>query len=608
VATLGRYELRDRLGRGGFATVYRAWDPRLHREVALKALQLDLAEDPSIRQRFLAESRALARLQHPNIVVIFDVGDPSERPFFAMELVDGRTLAEVLAGGNRLSAEHTVEIVTHLASALDALHEAGLIHRDVKAANVMLSRSGRVVLMDLGIARAVEGSQYTSRSMLVGTPEAMAPEQIRGGAVGPAVDIYALGVLTYQMLAGRPPFLGDTAYLLYAHAHEAPPPLWELRPGLPTLVYAVVEEALSKDPARRPAGAGVFAAELAEAAGLSVPAPRPSPLRPGPSLDPRGDDTLPAPAPRRAAPAPAAGQPDLGAMPSPAAPPVPAPQARDPRPSPAQPINAGPRPRAHAPSGEHEPGLPLPSADQGEPAAALTAPYPPAPAGPDASASAWSGWAAPAPPPSPRSGQGPAAGGRIVAAVAVWLACVVLVAVIGAAGGLDDSPMPLLVLLPGCAVAGALLPAATARRVVVAGACGMAALFLLLMLILTASGGSGLDSTHRVALLIGILPVAAALLSRKASLPVALGVFAVVAVANLLLIGIVYPRTTSYWAYNRNNVVGWAEFLAAQAALVPALGLLLARGGRALGATAAAVELFSVSCILVVLPLAWTAA
>lgn len=296
MATLGRYELRDRLGRGGFATVYRAWDPRLRREVALKALSVDWSEEPDVRRRFMAEAQALAGLHHPNIVTIFDVEETPERPFFTMELIEGQTLADLLAGGRRLDLAEAVALLVPLADAIDTLHTVRLVHRDIKAANIMVEHRGRVVLMDLGIARQLEGPQYTSKSVVMLSPESAAPEQVRGQTIGPAADIYALGVVTFQMLAGRPPFLGDTAALLHAHVYEPPPPLWDLRPGLPGPVYAVVQEALAKDPARRPARAGVLAAALRDAAGLSA-GPLPVPPTPAPSGETgaRWSDTRPRP-------------------------------------------------------------------------------------------------------------------------------------------------------------------------------------------------------------------------------------------------------------------------------------------------------------------------
>jgi hypothetical protein len=268
--TFGRYELRGTLGEGGFATVYRAWDAMLERGVALKQLHPHLAANTDIRRRFLAEARALARLRHPNIVVVHEVGETDGRPFFTMELIEGRTLAELGARGPLPPAE-VVRVIQNLAGAVDAMHAAGFVHRDVKAANVMVERSGRVVLMDFGIARTADATQHTRTGAVLGTLESIAPEQVRGLPAGPPADIYALGILTYQLLAGRPPFVGDTAFLLHAHVYDPPPPLRGLRPGLPPHVYAAVESALAKDPAQRPASAGRFAALLAGTAGAPAP-------------------------------------------------------------------------------------------------------------------------------------------------------------------------------------------------------------------------------------------------------------------------------------------------------------------------------------------------
>ncbi len=272
MARLGRYELRGMLGQGGFATVYRAWDPALGREVALKALLPHLAGDPGMRERFLAEGRALAGLRHPNIVTVFDVGEAEGRPFFAMELIEGPTAAQWLSGG-RVSPAQALPLLRGLASALDYLHAAGLIHRDIKPANVMLDASGRVVLMDFGIARSLDRTQLTATGASLGTPQYMAPEQVRGEPAGPAADIYALGVLTFQLLAGRAPFVGDTAYVLHAQAYEPPPPLQLLAPGLPEHVYAAIAGALQKDPRRRPQQAGAFVQMLEGTRTIPMPPP-----------------------------------------------------------------------------------------------------------------------------------------------------------------------------------------------------------------------------------------------------------------------------------------------------------------------------------------------
>ncbi len=274
---LGRYELIGTLGNGSFATVYRAWDPLLDREVGLKALLPHLASVAEDRLRFLAEARALAGIKHPNIVTVYDVGEAGGRPFFAMELIEGRTLAELVTAG-RVPVERTLDILNALAPAIDRLHEAGLVHRDIKDANVMVTPVGRVVLMDLGIALATGGPRLTEPGGGMGTPESAAPEQIRGEDVGPAADIYALGVLAYELFAGRLPFTGDATHVLYAQAALPPPPLRDLRPGLPESVYLAIDAALAKSPGERPASAAAFLEMLTKdsAAGAAECQPKPA--------------------------------------------------------------------------------------------------------------------------------------------------------------------------------------------------------------------------------------------------------------------------------------------------------------------------------------------
>lgn len=275
---IGRYHVRGRLGQGGFATVYRAWDPMLRREVALKVLLPELAGDAGLRARFLAEARVLAGLRHPAIAVVHDVGETEGLPFFAMELIDGRTLAQATIGGRSLPLGDVITIAERLCAAVDAMHAAGVLHRDIKASNVMVDGDGRVVLMDFGIARTEDSVETTRADGILGTPVAMAPEQVRGDPCGPAADVYAIGVLVYHLLAGQPPFTGDAVRVLHAHAYEPPPPLRLLRPGLPERVYAAVESALAKEPGRRPAPARALAASLA-GGDPSVPA-RPPASRP----------------------------------------------------------------------------------------------------------------------------------------------------------------------------------------------------------------------------------------------------------------------------------------------------------------------------------------
>lgn len=280
----GRYEIRGILGRGGFAEVYRAWDSALGREVAVKTLLPHLTSDQEMRQRFIQEARAVARLRHSHIVTIHDVGEADGRPFFAMELIEGQTIAAMLAATGPPDTATTAAILRGMAPAIDYLHDAGLIHRDIKAANVMVDRTGRAVLMDFGIARARDQTALTSAGALIGSPETMAPEQVLGKLISPATDIYALGVLAYQLFAGRPPFVGDTGYVLHAHGYEAPPPLRSFHPGVPESTGRAVDSALAKDPAHRPASAGAFIEMLFGTSSAESPPSTPPAITPATML------------------------------------------------------------------------------------------------------------------------------------------------------------------------------------------------------------------------------------------------------------------------------------------------------------------------------------
>lgn len=276
---IGRYELQGLLGKGGFASVFRAWDPVLRRHVALKALLPHLIDDPGLRDRFEEEARAIAGLRHPCIVDVYDVGEADGRPFFTMELVEGPTLAAVVAAEGRLPLARTAVLLRGLCGAVDHLHNAGLVHRDIKLTNAMLDEDDRVVLMDFGIARNKARIGATQAGTLLGTPEAMSPEQVRGEEAGAASDIYALGVVAYYLLAGRPPFVGESFEVLHAHVFSAPPPLTDLVPDLPETAWRVVETALAKDPAQRLPRAASLAEGLA-AALATLPTMKSEPVPP----------------------------------------------------------------------------------------------------------------------------------------------------------------------------------------------------------------------------------------------------------------------------------------------------------------------------------------
>lgn len=263
---IGRYAIRESLGTGGFATVYRAYDPVLDREVALKVLHPHLAQEEDTRERFIREGRTLARIHHPNIVQVFDAGVAEGSVYLAMQLIEGRSLATIVRDGGPLSVGRVARITEQVGAALSALHERGLIHCDIKPANILLDREhGRAVLLDLGVARRLDETAST-RGWLWGTPAYMAPEQIApDGTVSPRTDVYQLGATAHALLAGEPPFTGQPTQVMYAVMHQAPPDLALLRPGVPPRIAAEIGQALSKDPDVRPHSAAAFAGALAMA-------------------------------------------------------------------------------------------------------------------------------------------------------------------------------------------------------------------------------------------------------------------------------------------------------------------------------------------------------
>jgi serine/threonine-protein kinase len=252
---VGRYEVRGTLGRGGMASVYRAHDPDIGRDVAIKFLHASLCEEGDCRDRFLREARAAGGLSHPNIVVVHDVGQIEGRPYMAMELIDGDSLAQVLGEGKPLPVRDTVVMGIQLARALDYAHSRGIVHRDIKPGNIMRVKGTQTIkVTDFGIAHIDSGTgeQRTRSGEVLGTPQYMSPEQTVGDKIDGRSDLFSAGVVLYQMLTGQRPFQGESMVAIALKiAKEQPAPMDKLRPELPTALRRVVERCLAKAPAQR---------------------------------------------------------------------------------------------------------------------------------------------------------------------------------------------------------------------------------------------------------------------------------------------------------------------------------------------------------------------
>ena len=249
ITQLGPYQILGELGRGGMAVVYRGYHPALNRTVAIKVLPPQLAMDASFVQRFMQEARNAARLDHPNIVTIHDVGQADGTYYIVMQEAPGQSLTSLIQREGRLPLERVITILAQIASALDYAHAQGLVHRDIKPGNIIVGPGDKAMLTDFGIAKAAEGTRLTQTGAIIGTPEYMSPEQAKGEPVGPATDIYSLGIVLYEMLAGRTPFGADnTPAVLYKQVHEQPIPLRRAAPDLPAGVDAVLARALAKSP------------------------------------------------------------------------------------------------------------------------------------------------------------------------------------------------------------------------------------------------------------------------------------------------------------------------------------------------------------------------
>jgi len=287
-----RYAVGELLGRGGMAEVFGGTDRILDRPIAIKVLGSWLAHDATFVERFRREALAAARVSHPNLVAVYDAGAEDGTPYIVMERVPGETLAEALGREGRLEPARAARIAAEVARALGVAHAAGIVHRDVKPGNVMVTPDGRTKLMDLGIARSLDGETITRASTVLGTAGYVSPEQVRGERVDARSDLYSLGCVLYETVTGRPPFEADNPVAVaYRHIHEDPALPSEVVPGLPPSIDAVTRRAMAKDPEGRFASADELAAALEDATAPVAPVAPTAPLPVAP----------PPPGPRHAA-------------------------------------------------------------------------------------------------------------------------------------------------------------------------------------------------------------------------------------------------------------------------------------------------------------------
>jgi eukaryotic-like serine/threonine-protein kinase len=272
-----RYAVTARIAHGGMATVYLALDTRLDRQVALKVMHVELARDDEFVRRFIGEAKSVARLSHQNVVAVFDQGADGPFLYLAMEYVPGRTLKELLRERGRFSPAAALDIMTGVLDGLAAAHASGIVHRDVKPENVLLTADGRVKVADFGLARAHAAAAHTRAGLLIGTVAYLPPEQVTGDTAGPRGDVYSAGVVLFELLTGHPPFTGDNPLsVAYQHVNSGVPAPSSAAPGIPVAVDRLVLAATSRDPALRPADAREFARaarrvreELGEPSGLT---------------------------------------------------------------------------------------------------------------------------------------------------------------------------------------------------------------------------------------------------------------------------------------------------------------------------------------------------
>src|SRR6202020_2247381 len=268
-----RYHVRSRIAHGGMATVYLATDTRLDREVALKVMHADLARDDDFVARFIGEAKAVAKLSHPNIVGVYDQGADGQYLYLAMEYVPGRTLRALLRERGWLPWSEALQVMDPVLAGLAAAHQAGIVHRDVKPENVLITADGRVKVVDFGLARASAAVGNTRAGMIIGSVAYISPEQVTGAPSDQRSDVYAAGIVLFEMLTGRQPFSGDTPLAVaYAHVNSDVPVVSSLVGGIPPTVDQLVRAATSRDPQVRPTNAGVFLRVTRSLRGMPEPA------------------------------------------------------------------------------------------------------------------------------------------------------------------------------------------------------------------------------------------------------------------------------------------------------------------------------------------------
>jgi eukaryotic-like serine/threonine-protein kinase len=285
--TISHYKVLDKLGEGGMGVVYRAEDTKLHRVVALKFLRPDAVGSRELKARFLTEAEAAAALIHPNICVVHEIDEANDQSFIAMEYVEGESLAEKIKK-RPLPLEEALHIASQLAEGLQAAHEKGIVHRDIKPANIMLDAAGRAKVMDFGLAHLEEATRITKSGTSIGTPAYMSPEQVRGEKADHRTDIWSVGVVIYEMVAGRLPFPGDVPEAIsHAVVHESPEPLTALRAGVPIELDWIAGKCLAKEPKQRYQHADELMVDLktlsrklesGSAAAVTTPLPTPTPI------------------------------------------------------------------------------------------------------------------------------------------------------------------------------------------------------------------------------------------------------------------------------------------------------------------------------------------